>query len=619
MRSAATGRSVAGKAGLGNLWFRAGSRVDVASDSQKHEVLGWPCRGDWSRIESRDGCSIDVDDAVITSNAEAAVRDRLSMARAVAVPGERASFLTRNNQRAEFASVEVAAVSGRAFMVPVRADMLALDADNNITVAGIRVVAAKLESAGICPVICNSGGRDRLHLFARVDEPALFAALSDLAKTYGVDVKRSIRPPLAPHRLGGFSRLREPLDVATAGFVLRPRRRRDLNPRSAALLATGLSIHPSDSERLLALMDAMVNCDWSFKEAYTTLLEQPGGASLRKRLGKRDVRRYALDCWNKAVTFVAQNPPAYNATEVAIELSRRRQLACEQGWHRATGFTDRAVLLALLDIGVLVGNYVVSASQRQLAERAGRSQHQTVGKSLRRLQAAGWLRQVTMGSGTHASAFRLLQPDCLSNTPLDTSRLEPKGGVSASGVFVAHDAFAFSGLGHGAALVYETLSATAQTAAEVAAGAGVSRSTVHRALRRLARQNAAVHHETGTWTRGLATPDEVAQRRGSAGARADVRRRHADDRLQYKGYEENGRGGVIAVMPDASAPSTHCLGRTRAGNQCVAPAKRGTGFCPRHQHQIAAAPADVADDGTSPYDEVEVEIVDQYEADAYRP
>jgi hypothetical protein len=554
----------------------------------------------------------------------ASVYSRLLLARAVMKPGERARYITDDNLLSGYDSVERAVESGLAFAVPMRSDVLLLDADAEKypeSPAGVEKVAAELWQEGILPVVCHSGRPGNLHLFARVEDPALYQRLEALAEDYGVDVRRGnkvIRPPLTPHRTIGFSALRQPVKVDMAVRALRPRLRRELPAGIMQTLQTGKSGNASNSDRLQSQMDSMYQCDWPFDEALSRLWIEPGGATLHRiEQEGRDVRKFALDTWWKAIQWVQKNPPVGDSKEVVVALVELRHLALDQAWRRSTGATDRAVLLALLHIGITHGTYVVGSSLRSLALLAGRSQHGTIGKSVGRLIDLGWLRRETLGEPGRGSTYRLTRPKNLSNTPLLTSPID-RGGVRSSGVFTRHDAFGYGGgLGFGAALVYEALSMTAQTASEIAEIAGAPKSSVHRNLGKLELRGLAVK-QLKTWVRGPVGPDEVATRRGSAGAGQNVKERFAAERLAYRGSEAKPDGGLRLVVKAGRREPTRCIGVTSRGRPCNAMAVRDKNRCVRHRDQADPLPPAESAGSSEPWaDHLEAELAAEWEAEVW--
>ena len=192
------------------------------------------------------------------------------------------------------------------------------------------------------------------------------------------------------------------------------------------------------------------------------------------------------------------------------------------------------------------------------------------------------------------------------------------------GVLLTHDLFARGGgLGAAAARAYETLSDWPRSTTQLAEMTNVHLRSVQRALPRLAARDLAVE-TSGGWIRGAANIDEVAKRRGSAGAGADLQERHRQERVAWRGHEVTSTGSLRFVMKDTSTPGTVCAGATRSGAPCRAWAQRSTGFCVKHTPvPLAVAPVTGA---SAPWDldelwatTLEAEIVYDYEQAAYSP
>lgn len=139
---------------------------------------------------------------------------------AIARNGCKAMLLSSDNRCDGFVSIEEAIRCGQAFSVEVAPQILPIDCDEPGLKGNVASLADDLEALGVTPVVLASGQPGRLHLFARIDDPTLRSAFAARARREGMDVRRSIRPPLAPHRLGLLPRLLRPtvLDAAIAAL-----------------------------------------------------------------------------------------------------------------------------------------------------------------------------------------------------------------------------------------------------------------------------------------------------------------------------------------------------------------------------------------------------------------
>src|SRR5437667_3773411 len=139
-----------------------------------------------------------------------------AIANAVKRPGGNACLLDADNQSRGWIPVAEAIHSGQPFFVDVADDILAIDCDNPDLAGRVHEIASDLRTRGHRPVLVESGRPGHLHLFVRVADPEARASFVERAKQSGLDPRRSIRPPLSPHRLGLEVRLREPATPAEA-------------------------------------------------------------------------------------------------------------------------------------------------------------------------------------------------------------------------------------------------------------------------------------------------------------------------------------------------------------------------------------------------------------------
>ncbi|MDV6246878.1 hypothetical protein [Rhodococcus opacus] len=170
-------------------------------------------------------------------------------------------------------------------------------------------------------------------------------------------------------------------------------------------------------------------------------------------------------------------------------------------WPGRGGSSERAVAIALVNLGHEVNRYTVDASTRELATRAkiGRS---TVSKALVRLATKGLFTARTSGeSGTdHADTFHL---------DLDWEPLVPiSGHTKLSGshttlcvpvlVTTEHSAFTRAALGKSAGRVWDYLMFTAPesgaTVDEIQRATGISPNTVRTQLKRMTDHHLVTKH-----------------------------------------------------------------------------------------------------------------------------
>jgi hypothetical protein len=203
----------------------------------------------------------------------------------------RAKFLNRRNRMVSGALIVDAARSGLSYFVTVPDEILAADFDNVTTAAdAAQQLADAIRAAGLIAVICNSrcpGGLGKRHVCARIVHSETRRRLSTLAEQLGADVRKHIRPPFSPHRLGGRSVLLHPADPLDALVALASTRR---PPKHLRGRARRIAMDGNPKDRSLALVQtilALHNLGWSKGAIYDFLLkpEVGAGAKLRERQG----------------------------------------------------------------------------------------------------------------------------------------------------------------------------------------------------------------------------------------------------------------------------------------------------------------------------------------------
>jgi len=144
-----------------------------------------------------------------------------AFARLIVRDGGNALLIDRDNKRIRWVPIASAVASLLSFAVDVAADVLAADFDDRDGQRLAAVLANDLAPLGIPSVLVASGRPGHAHLFARVADVTLLDVFKARAKELGGDVRRTIRPPLAPHRMGLTPRLLRPTDPQEALRVLR--------------------------------------------------------------------------------------------------------------------------------------------------------------------------------------------------------------------------------------------------------------------------------------------------------------------------------------------------------------------------------------------------------------
>jgi len=351
---------------------------------------------------------------------------RRRFAHAIVRPPGHALLLNKDNTRDRWCPIEEAVATGRPFTVEVGSHILALDCDDPSNPPALWRFAEELGAEGVEPVVVASGQPGRLHLFARV----VARSPEDLAvraRACHLDVRRSIRPPLAPHRLGYVPRLLQPADVELALHALqRPHQgvRRSLRMRQLLEVGDQAGRYSSRSEVIQALALAAVNTDLTFERFFWELCDprNGGGGKVQQILqtkGESAARRYAKRSWDRAVAYARSHPPIHDRTSAQERIATITMSADACPWRGQAGGTDRAILEAHIGIALRMSNLEYGASTRQVAEQAGVSLP-TVLKAHQRLIARGWLTRLDLGRGQLATIWRLRSPDSVEGQVFNT-------------------------------------------------------------------------------------------------------------------------------------------------------------------------------------------------------
>jgi hypothetical protein len=459
----------------------------------------------------------------------------LAFARLVARPGGRALLINENNTSEGWISIEQAVTSGRCFAVVVAEDILAGDCDKPKLRPEVLRLADELRIAGQLPVLVNSGQASHLHLLCRISDADLLDSYRARARDMGLDVRRTIRPPLAPHRLRLASSLLEPRDVqkALAALSQRMPRTRRLSPRMAQALREGTP-KGSRSNLIYALALAFCNAGRTLDEYIEAMLD-PGNAAgekLRAR-GQGRAVKYLTHTWHKAWARVAACPPVQSRAETEHLLAEIDAAANAARWRGVGGATRLAVLRAHLQ-AAKVGGLEYGASVRWLAEHAGVRLAAAVNAN-RALMRTGWLRCVFLVSvdDEYASTWRIGFPHGVRNQVEQPPSSPPQGGrnVRVGYTSLSADVWRWRrGLGKSAALVYALLDPEVESRVrELADQRQVKGPAVRKQLRKLERHGLAVRGKGG-WRRGHEPLEEAARRLGVAGEGVRQREYHEEER-----------------------------------------------------------------------------------------
>ncbi len=447
-------------------------------------------------------------------------------------------------------------------------------------------VMAMITRSGLRAVLVESGPTGGRHVFVTFRErvkPAAVTVLHDqLARRYAsfdpscMTPASTIRPPYAPHRLGGTSRvldqepqaalvaLREGNDprllaevltacgvpawvagnaVADADIKSAVNR---LTPNVRELLITGKKRHGDQTRSgvVWSILLGAINAGLDFATTVALLREPKHRAGERHRNnitrhGEKRALEFFWREWEHATRYADEHPTVASPTDVRIILAEQLDLAMQLEWKGIAGNTDRAVYIALVNIAIRNGTLTPTASHRQLAELAKIEGHGTIGRSLRRLAKRGLLCKEKKGRGKQASTFSV--STALHSEERATNHLN-LGGCEISGALLGttlittqHDVFRRLGLGLSGWQIYAALDLVdSSTPKQIAGLSKKHRSTVYAFLPRLRDVGLAVDVEPGRWIKLDANLDEVAVALDVQDATTRQHARHEFERELYR-------------------------------------------------------------------------------------
>lgn len=493
-------------------------------------------------------------------------------ARAVAAPGDRASFIAADNGSfKEFAEIRVAARSGRPFMVRCRKGTLPGDADSEETGRLVEGAIAAMERDGLQPVIIASGRPGHRHLFVRIDDPALYERWERWASENKIDTRKGvrwIRPPLSPHRLGLEVRLIYPATVEEALARLEPRRGTPKSTtaiptvpgRTARLLKHGMSAEPgrykSRSELIMAIVQGLVNKGSSFAEIVSELRKPTNaGAEKVQQMTERKADEYLLVCYRKALQ--RQRPAFHDATDALRAIDEIEAGVKPCAFPGRCGPAEFAVMRACIEIARLRKSPTFGASVREVAERA-KIHRATVQRALERLVTAGRLLRAAGWSSKKATSANEWTLRNLDGRKLvrQSSFMPPHEGLTVSVTSAGHDVFRNrGGLGKATELVWRLCDRrVGRTTTEIAAERGITSRAVRFHLRKLRNYRLTALDRNGRWRQTDRDLDELARELGVANATAIQKRRHEEDRMDY--LEKLYRRSCAVAQRDTGEVST---------------------------------------------------------------
>ena len=376
--------------------------------------------------------------------------------------------------------------SGRPFAIQVQSDILAADCDRPEARPRLWHV---VENLGDYPyVVVESGQPGRLHLFARIPDLIAKEQFSKALRQAGIEVRKTIRPPLSPHRLGFISRIIDPGDEWEA--LERLRGPRMLPERVVRLLIEGDTAgrYPSRSEvfQAIALNFYLAGfcCDDLLRASQDTANEGIEAARTeRSGRPRRDPGAYVRRAWNSARDFVAKHPEVADRELTRDFIAQVNEAALLQRWPGKGGLSAFSILTqAHVATAYRVGiRYGYGLASRRVMELAAIASLATLARGHRYLIEAGWLDSLKWYGPRATATWAMLLPKMVGSTvTLDThpylctnDKDEPTS-----------DLWLWSGLGKAAHRVYIQLQHSYEpvTARFLSDASGVDYKTVRRHL-----------------------------------------------------------------------------------------------------------------------------------------
>ena len=355
-----------------------------------------------------------------------------------------------------------------------------LDAQKGPVAADLDRLRALLTRAGLPHVVCVSGPGGGRHVWVALAQPVSAGVVAGIARGLAKMLPSldtapllnprtgALRPPLAPHRLGGRSEILDgrltdllrpvaapaqvltlaglvdahttaphrPVDaVATArdadGHRYLPGSRRPLSARANAALHDAAPGSADASAVLATALCGAVRARWHLADVLALL---PTAAGLQHaRTERADTTRRSRSPaeqaavltrqWNRAVDFVSANPssvedaaaadPTFGSrcavVVAAVAAVQRRADAAPGRWARAGGPADRRVLDVACELMLAAVATDIELDTRRLALLSGICRS-TAHLALTRLTADGWLTPSTPAAGVHGARWALPNP-----------------------------------------------------------------------------------------------------------------------------------------------------------------------------------------------------------------
>lgn len=328
--------------------------------------------------------------------------------------GGKAMPIGPGNRMDGWVPVGEAIATGQCFAVDVAPEIVACDFDLGDLTQVDDCVGA-LKELGLNPVICASGGANRRHIFVRCESAEIQALVRSMAKGFGADVRKTIRPLLSPHRQSGHSELLEPKDPDLAlrflsGTIDTPNGTKLLLPSTVLQRLQFGDLdgrYASRSELIQAITNAAYEWVWDFEALFLLLMdtENVAGEKIREKEARYrgSGRSYLEGSWGKAALYVPKSPKELKGENVVPLAALLRELTVRMP---ELSTMEVVVLEAHLEIVGRAKSTSYTLSTRQAAELAGCNK-ETARIVSRGLAGKGYLTRTAPSNGMEASTWSI--------------------------------------------------------------------------------------------------------------------------------------------------------------------------------------------------------------------
>jgi len=386
-----------------------------------------------------------------------------------------------------------------------------------------------------------------------------------MAKGFGADVRKTIRPPLSPHRQSGHSELLEPKDPDLAlrflsGTSDTPNGTKPRLPSTVLQLLRFGDLHgryASRSELIQAITNAAYEWVWDFGALFLLLMdtENVAGEKIREKeaLTKGSGESYLKGSWDKAAIFVGGRQRVLVGHNVKQLAGHLRGLSARMSNLSATEFV---VLDAHLQIMGRAKSTTYTLSMRQAAELAGCDKN-TARNATKKLVIKGFLAppkysidDVTPSTWSiHIDIFHTVTSSrAIDISHTVTSSRSFKGGCEEEyvwGMSPSHDVFSNSGLNKTCYRLLRVFVIGYRTTKEIAEVMGVSVKTVQRSLKALTKVGLIKTDTSGRLHVVLKDLDLIANELGVAGTEKKRKEAHSKERSKYLASQVGGNSADI--------------------------------------------------------------------------